>query len=184
VYDKPFSATYNVGGVSGMSAWSARITWDPTIMDMVSGAKAGFFVGYTTSFSININHTGGYADLSETILGVGSTSGSGALANLAFKALKEGYSFATPTISQLVNTQGQNMEHYEENSKFKTPNALTGDFDNDGDVDGVDFGTFAPSYGTIAGQPNYKQECDLDLDGDIDGVDFGLFAPNYGSTYP
>ena len=184
VYDKPFSATYNVGGVSGMSAWSARITWDPTVIDLVDVKKAGFFVGYTTSFSVNYNHTGGYADLSETILGVGSTSGSGALANLAFKALKEGYSFATPTISQLVNTQGQNMEHYEENSKFKTPNALTGDFDNDGDVDGVDFGTFAPSYGTIAGQPNYKQECDLDLDGDIDGVDFGLFAPNYGSTYP
>jgi hypothetical protein len=184
VYDKPFSATYNVGGVSGMSAWSARITWDPTVMDMVSGAKAGFFVGYSTSFSLTINHTGGYADLSETILGVGSTSGSGALANLAFKTLKEGQGFVTPTTSQLVNTQGQNMEHYEESGKFRTPNALTGDMDNDGDVDGVDFGIFAPTYGSIAGQPGYDPRCDLDRDGDVDGVDFGMFAPNYGRHYP
>lgn len=184
VYDKPFKATYNVGGVAGMAAYSARITWNPAVLDCMSGAKAGFFVGYTTSFSININHEAGYADVNEIILGAGSTSGSGALATLVFRAIKEGYSFVTPTLSQLINTEGKNMEHYEENSKFKTPNALTGDFDNDGDVDGVDFGTFAPSYGSIAGQPRYKQECDLDLDGDIDGVDFGIFAPNYGRTYP
>jgi hypothetical protein len=57
---------------------------------------------------------------------------------------------------------------------------LTGDIDGDGDVDGVDFGIFAPCYGSLLGQPNYKRECDLDFDGDDDGVDFGMFAPNYG----
>jgi hypothetical protein len=63
-------------------------------------------------------------------------------------------------------------------------NKIVGDIDSDRDVDGVDFGIFAPSYGSSAGQPAYVLECDLDLDGDVDGVDFGLFAPNYGTSIP
>jgi hypothetical protein len=180
VYDKPFLATYNVGGVSGMSAWSARITWDPAVLDCLSGAKAGFFVGYTTSFSININHTGGYADLSETILGVGSTSGSGALASLAFKVLKAGKSHITPTISLLVNTQGQNMEHYEEFSRVKTLGfPLIGDFDGDGDIDATDISMFNQQYGKKLGDAGYNDIYDLYDDNVIDAKDLRLIGKNY-----
>ena len=61
-------------------------------------------------------------------------------------------------------------------------NKILGDIDGDGDVDGVDFGLFAPCYGSSLGQATYKVEADLDHDGDVDGVDFGLFAPNYGTS--
>jgi hypothetical protein len=55
------------------------------------------------------------------------------------------------------------------------------DADDDGDVDGVDFGVFASCFNK-AGNPPRTQGCadpnrfDRDSDGDIDGVDFGFFA--------
>jgi hypothetical protein len=180
VYDKPFTATYNVGGVSGMAAWSARITWDPTVIDMISAAKAGFFGGYTTSYQVVINHTGGYADLSETILGVGSTSGSGALANLVFKVLKAGKSRITPTISLLINTQGQNMEHFSEFSRVKTPGVvLIGDFNGDGAVDATDISMFNQQYGKKLGDIGYNDIYDLYDDNKIDAKDLRLIGKNY-----
>jgi parallel beta-helix repeat protein len=58
-----------------------------------------------------------------------------------------------------------------------------GDFDHDGDVDGVDFGMFAPCYGSSLGQPTYNREADFNNDGHIDGVDFGTLAPLYGKIW-
>ena len=51
----------------------------------------------------------------------------------------------------------------------------TYDYDNDGDVDPVDFGTFA---GDFAG--GVAQKSDFDWDGDVDPVDFGSFAGHFG----
>jgi PKD repeat protein len=60
---------------------------------------------------------------------------------------------------------------------------IPGDIDGDKDVDGIDFGIFAPCYGSFAGQPAYNAVADIDGDGDVDGVDFGIFAPNYGKSW-
>ena len=51
----------------------------------------------------------------------------------------------------------------------------TYDYDDDGDVDPVDFGTFA---GDFAG--GTAQKSDFDWDGDVDPVDFGSFAGHFG----
>ena len=51
----------------------------------------------------------------------------------------------------------------------------TYDYDDDGDVDPVDFGTFA---GDFAG--GVAQRSDFDWDGDVDPVDFGSFAGHFG----
>jgi hypothetical protein len=51
----------------------------------------------------------------------------------------------------------------------------TFDYDDDGDVDPVDFGTFA---GDFAG--GVAQRSDFDWDGDVDPVDFGAFAGHFG----
>lgn len=55
-----------------------------------------------------------------------------------------------------------------------------GDCDNDGDIDIIDFGIFADSFGTKPGDPNYNPRKDFDNDGDVDIIDFGLFADNFG----
>ena len=51
----------------------------------------------------------------------------------------------------------------------------TYDYDDDGDVDPVDFGTFA---GDFAG--GTAERSDFDWDGDVDPVDFGSFAGHFG----
>ena len=50
----------------------------------------------------------------------------------------------------------------------------TFDYDDDGDVDPVDFGAFAGNFGGT------NQNSDFDWDGDVDPVDFGTFAGHFG----
>ena len=50
----------------------------------------------------------------------------------------------------------------------------TYDYDLDGDVDPVDFGTFATDFGTAAGRS------DFDWNGTVGPIDFGSFASHFG----
>ncbi len=52
-----------------------------------------------------------------------------------------------------------------------------GDFDLDGDIDGVDFGLWQTGYPTASGAA--LADGDADGDGDVDGTDFGLWQENY-----
>ncbi len=54
---------------------------------------------------------------------------------------------------------------------------LPGDFDGDGDVDGVDFSHWQTGYPTASGAS--LADGDADGDGDVDGADFGLWQENY-----
>ena len=64
--------------------------------------------------------------------------------------------------------------------------ALTGDLDEDRDVDIFDIVVLADAYGSILGEPAYRPECDVDPppfgDGDIDIFDIVMIAANYGKT--
>jgi hypothetical protein len=62
------------------------------------------------------------------------------------------------------------------------PNPCPADFDNDGIIDGADFGTFGAAFGSMAGDPSYLPEADLNGDGSIDGADFGVFGAQFGRT--
>jgi hypothetical protein len=41
-----------------------------------------------------------------------------------------------------------------------------------------DLATFAPSFGTVDGDPGYSGACDFDADGDVDGGDLAEFISN------
>ena len=71
------------------------------------------------------------------------------------------------------------------------PEPIPGDFDEDNDVDGVDFGIWQDNYPTASGAT--LGTGDADGDGDVDGVDFGIWQASYptaatapvaGSTIP
>ncbi len=57
------------------------------------------------------------------------------------------------------------------------PPPPTGDFDGDGDVDGVDFWHWQAGYPSTSG--GTLDTGDADGDGDVDGVDFGIWQANY-----
>ena len=61
---------------------------------------------------------------------------------------------------------------------------IPGDFDGDGDVDGVDLGVFAFDFANSPeGGPPFAQ-ADFDEDGDVDGVDLGVFSFSFANFPP
>ena len=70
---------------------------------------------------------------------------------------------------------------------LEDPNAMMGidgDFDMDGDVDGVDLGVFGFSFANSPeGGPPFAPG-DFDMDGDVDGVDLGVFGFNFVNFPP
>jgi hypothetical protein len=57
--------------------------------------------------------------------------------------------------------------------------AMPGDFDIDGDVDGVDFGIWQVGFPMASGA--LLGDGDADGDGDVDGIDFGIWQANYST---
>lgn len=72
-----------------------------------------------------------------------------------------------------VEVNGSNESDY-------LPDLLQGDFDGDGDVDIVDFGTFGQNFGMTGLPLDPATDGDFEPDGDVDIVDFGTFAQNFG----
>ena len=62
------------------------------------------------------------------------------------------------------------------------PAELTGDLDDDGDVDLADLQLLLAAYGSITGDPNYKAFADLDNNGTINLSDLQILLSNYGAT--
>ncbi|MGB9135574.1 MAG: hypothetical protein WCC63_08370, partial [Candidatus Bathyarchaeia archaeon] len=60
---------------------------------------------------------------------------------------------------------------------------LTGDVDEDFDVDIFDLVRLAGRYGAVKPDPRYDPQCDLDHDGDIDIFDLVAMAVNYGKVW-
>jgi hypothetical protein len=56
------------------------------------------------------------------------------------------------------------------------------DFNNDGQVDGADFGAFGAAFGSSTGDANYDPAADFDDGGTIDGADFGIFGSEFSRT--
>jgi hypothetical protein len=69
---------------------------------------------------------------------------------------------------------------------FETEDAGTNqcpaDFNNDGVVDGADFGAFGAAFGSASGDPSYNLNADFNGDGQVDGADFGAFGAEFGRT--
>jgi len=56
------------------------------------------------------------------------------------------------------------------------------DLDRDGDVDGVDLGILAKSFGSNKNDQNYDPLCDFVYDWNVNGVDLKAFSPFLGKT--
>ncbi len=61
------------------------------------------------------------------------------------------------------------------------PLACEGDFDNDGDVDGIDAAVFGRYFGFVSCNTTVC-EGDFDMDNDVDGFDAAVFSADFGRT--
>jgi lysophospholipase L1-like esterase len=60
--------------------------------------------------------------------------------------------------------------------------AIAGDVDGDGRVDGVDLVLLARSFGATAAESRYLAEADFDGDNVVDGEDLAVLASNFGES--
>ena len=201
-----FTVHVNVSDVTDLFTWQVNMTWNPSILNL-SRVITGPFLNQTTSanktssapayfgglgYVMSVkNNSRGYVAMTESILedalpgSVSGISGSGRLVSVEFLVVGYGScDLVLDTVSSLATTllssTGVSLTFSKANGYFS--NKAIGDVNGDRHVNGVDFGIFAPSYGSSLGQPAYKRECDLNHEGHIDGVDFGMFAPNYGRS--
>ena len=123
VYDKPFTLKLRAEGVTDLFSWGAKVSWNPTIIDLTSAFKGGFLTGPEgTIFTGTVNHTAGYADLSEEISGpYEGVSGSGILAKITFKVIKEGKTNITLSQTSFKNSFLEPIDHSSEDGSFNTP---------------------------------------------------------------
>jgi hypothetical protein len=61
-------------------------------------------------------------------------------------------------------------------------NDCPADFNNDGQVDGDDFGIFGSAFGSSVGDASFDPAADFTGDGVIDGADFGVFGAQFGRS--
>ena len=84
-----FSINIKIADVSDLFTWGTRLQWNSTLLNVTKVTEGPFLKGRPlgTSMIRKINNTGGYVDLSVTILGdIQGIDGSGVLATVEFKA--------------------------------------------------------------------------------------------------
>jgi len=97
--------------------WMAKISWDPTVLNMTKKPKEGPWLSQdgalSTGFLVKpINYTGGYVpEMTCGLMEAGTTSGSGTLAILTFQALAVGDCNIAIYGSKLYNSTGQNQTY-------------------------------------------------------------------------
>jgi hypothetical protein len=131
-----------------------------TGMDQTNGANDAGYDATADAFlfgtiDYTIVDTGGSTNLTLSAGTLGIADGSGLLAGISFGSA----------------------------SFFAASAFDTADFDEDGDVDGDDFGIWSIGFGTVA--PNgTKAIGDADGDLDVDGDDFGIWSIQFGNVGP
>jgi lysophospholipase L1-like esterase len=63
-------------------------------------------------------------------------------------------------------------------------NALQGDINQDGRVDGADLIAFGLHFGSLRGDTHYNAEADFNDDGKVDGLDLAVLSANFGQSKP
>lgn len=89
-----------------------------------------------------------------------------------------------------VSVKGSNTLRRTVLHNFQLPNSLNvldfllipGDLDDDNEINLVDFGMLASSFGAVPGDLNYIEEADLNGDLEVNLVDFGIQSAHFGET--
>ena len=159
----------------------------------IDGATLDLPLVFDTSNPGNNNFTGGITNgLWDTNLGSGEVFAS--YGSIVFPASSGAQDYLTLDYSSsgtfsvesasIVAQGGANFSPTVADLMVTVGSGIDGDFDMDGDVDGVDLGVFGFSFANSPqGGPPFA-DGDFDMDGDVDGVDLGVFGFNFVNFPP
>lgn len=115
-----FNVSLQIDDVTNLWSWKAAISWDPTVLNLISGPTEGSFMGSGTLFLAASPHPGSLPEVSDTYLSSMGISGGGVLANMTFKII--GYSAAVSVIG-LSNAVMLDPSNPHQHIAFTTQNA-------------------------------------------------------------
>jgi len=168
------------------SGVTVEITYPPSMISIESVTNGGFFsevLEAPTYTDGKINLTYGAAPDS------GGVNGTGTVATITVKALKEGpttLGFGAPTIATTVGISSNDLVSV---YPLKLMVHILGDIDGDHEVGLLDYNLFVANYGlsidTKAEPSTMDPEADLDNSGSVNLLDYNLFLADYGKVaYP
>ncbi len=168
------------------SGVTVEITYPPSILSIESVTNGGFFsqvLGTPTFTNGKIAFTYGATPDS------GGVNGSGTVATITVKALKEGpatLGFGAPTVATAIGIETNDLLSA---NPINIMVNILGDIDGDHKVGLLDFNLFVANYGLSEGtktKPStMNPEADLDHSGKVDLLDYNLFVADYGKeAYP
>jgi hypothetical protein len=193
-----FQVDINVTGVLNLYGWEINMTFDKTVLDVIDVVEGPFLLDFADLVGVGTWPLGPIVDNTNGWVNVGSAlfpnpdppdgaDGNGVLATITFQVMKYGFTrmhFAISKLNSYDPGSGLPVAITHTTTDGAFDNRLVGDCDSDRDVDYSDFVILAGAYGSILGQPAYKEQADFDHDGDIDYSNFVGLAGNYGKTLP
>ncbi len=152
----------------------------------VQGASGSIFDGLSFSFDdgsqfYDVNFPDVISPLGGATVALTYVGGTGGTAAIQYdsggssKLVNLGFPYETVTSEANRNAVMQRVLDF-----FEIDIVLTGDFDEDGDVDGVDFLAWQRGSGTMGGAS--RAQGDGDGDGNVDSADLAIWEAQYGTS--
>jgi len=112
----------SVSDVSDLFAWKFKLSWNITILELVSVTEGAFLKHEgNTFFNHKINSTLGYVEVECTLLGnVSGVNGDGILATIQFHIIQTGSCNLNLYSTMLVNSSEESIEHTIGDGYFST----------------------------------------------------------------
>lgn len=176
-----FSVGVDVTRVIDLMGYDFRLTFNSSILNVVSVTAGGFVASPAVWRSVR-NNEAGFVWFAAS--GGGSrygASGSGRLAVIQFEVTGYGKtSIALKGFTKLADSRGLKVSHISLDGYFE--NRILGDVNYDKKVNLRDLTLLGKAYASDPESPNWNKEADFDRNNIINALDLSLLCKNYGKS--
>ena len=119
--DQNFTVKVNISSVIDLYAWSFRLGWNTTILEVVEITEDNFLRNRGETFFISkFNNTAGYIQVDCTLLGnLPGVNGRGAIATIQFHVSNTGSCDLALYETMLINSAEQTINHKTVKGRFQ-----------------------------------------------------------------
>jgi len=188
-----FDVNITVTEVSDLYGWELNMTFNPTILNVVTMVEGPFLLDFANMMGIYtwplgplIDNDAGWVQMSNSLFSfeplTDGADGSGVLATITFNVLTSGtvpLHFNKTLLNTNVGGLPTPIEHTARDGFFQLP---LGDINSDGIVAVKDLRILGKAYESSFGQPSYDPDADLNKDDTVNHDDLIIVSSNYGKT--
>ena len=180
-----FNVAVTISGVNQLAGFEFDVRYNPNVLTALSCTEGTFLSSYGNTYWMGAdidNSTGVIKEIVCATTRAGGKSGSGALANVTFRAKATGSSFLNIENLFVSDSQGQKILVNITNTSVTVTASPAWDVNRDGRVDIFDFVIVGQHYGQyITGTPSPNP--DVNGDGRVTVADLVLVGQHYGDVY-